>query len=140
MQFVSVPPLSSLEGRHLTEVTKRDYDWAFEFDGGVTIVAESSHWRLVDGNTVIVTDEDHGHLFGHKEPVDAGGVVLTALEGAMVSQVEFSPVSDLLLSFANKRTLQVLIGSSGYENWHVYGPDTSHTFAIGGGELCREGP
>ena len=50
----------------------------------------------------------------------------------------FFSVSDLLLSFSNGRTLQVIVGSAGYENWHVYGPDNSHTFAIGGGELCRE--
>jgi hypothetical protein len=140
MQFDSIPPLSLLVGSQLTEVTRREHDWAFLFGGGVGVVAESSHWRLVDGNRVIITDEDHGQLFGLQEPVDAASVVSADLSGATVSRVEFSPVTDLLLSFSNGRTFQVIVSSAGYENWHVYGPDKSHTFAIGGGELCREAP
>ena len=124
MQFDSIPPLSLLVGSRLTELTRREYDWVFLFAGGVTVVAQSSHWRLVDGGTVIITDEDHGQLFGLKEPVDAANVAPAALSGASVSRVEFSAVSDLLLSFSNGRTLQVIIGSASYENWHVYGPDT----------------
>ena len=138
MQFDSIPPLSLLVGSQLTEVMRREYDWVFLFAGGVSVVAESSHWRLVDGDRVIITDEDHGQLFGLKEPVDAASVVPAELSGSTVSGVEFSPVSDLLLPFSNGRTLQVMVGSAGYENWHAYGPDNSHTFAIGGGELCRE--
>ena len=138
MQFESIPPLSLLVGSPLTEVTRRERDWAFLFAGGVSVVAESSRWRLIEGDRVLITDEDHGQLFGLKEPVDAARFVPSELSGATVSRVEFSPVSDLLLSFSNGRTLQVLVGSAGYENWHVYGPDNSHTFAIGGGELCRE--
>lgn len=138
MQFNCVPPLSLLVGSQLTEVVRREYDWAFLFAGGVSVVAESSHWRLVDGDRVIITDEDQGQLFGLKEPVDAATIVRTDLSCATVSQVEFSAVSDLLLSFSNGRTLQVIVGSAGYENWHAYGPDNSHTFASGGGELRRE--
>ena len=140
MQFDSIPPLSLLTGSQLTEVTRRQHDWVFLFAGGVSVVAESSHWRLVDADRVIIAGEDHGQLFGLKEPVDASSLVPAELKGAAVSRVEFSPVSDLLLSFSNGRTLQVIVGSAGYENWHVYGPDKSHTFAIGGGELCREVP
>ncbi len=73
----------------------------FEFAGGVSVVAESSHWRLVDGGRVIITDEDHGQLFGRKEPLDAASRVQAELSDATVSRVEFSAVSDLLLSFSN---------------------------------------
>lgn len=138
MQFDLKPPLSLLAGSQLTEVTKRDYDWAFLFGNGATLVAESSHWRLVGEGRVIVTDEDHGQLFGLTEAVDAAKVVTAEIGSASVSGTELSPVADLLLSFSNGLTLQALIGSAGYENWHVYGPDETHTFAIGGGELCHE--
>ena len=139
MRFDIIPPVSLLAGSQLTEVTAREYDWVFGFAGGVSVVAES-RWRLVDGDRVILTDQDHGQMFGLKEPVDAAAVVQTELSDTEVSRAEFSPVSDLLLWFANGRSLQVLVGSAGYENWHVYGPDNSHTFAIGGGELCHEAP
>lgn len=138
MLLDNIPPLSLLAGSLLTEVTAREYDWVFDFSVGVRLVAESSHWRLLDNERVLITDEDHGQLFGHERPVDAVAVVQTELEGAVVSRAEFSRVSDLVLSFTNGRTLEVLVSSAGYENWHVYGPDKSHTFAIGGGELCRE--
>lgn len=137
MQFDSIPPLSLLAGSQLIEVTKRDHDWAFVFANGVMVVAESQ-WRLVNDHRVVVTGEDHGQLFGLKEPVNAAKVVSTELGGATVSRVEFSPVSDLLLPFSNGGTLQVMVGSGGYENWHVHGPDNSHTFTTGGGELHRE--
>ena len=78
-----------------------------------------------------------GHWFGNGEPKDAAGVVQTELKATDVSRVEFSPVSDLVLWFANGRSLQVLAGSGGYENWHVYGPNDSHTYAIGS-ELRRD--
>jgi hypothetical protein len=129
--------VSLLVGSQLIGIVAREYDWVFDFAGGVSIVAES-HWRLIDEGRVVLTDEDHGQKFGLKEPVDALPLVQTELNDSEVLRAEFSPVSDLLLSFANGRGLQVLIGSAGYENWHVYGPDSAHTFAIGGGELCRE--
>ena len=138
MQFNSIPPLSFLVGSQLTGVMRREHDWVFLFASGVSVVAESSHWRLVDGDKVIITDEDHGQLFGLKEPVDAASVVPAELSGATVSRVEFSAVSDLLLPFSNGLSLQVMVSSAGFENWHAHGPDKSHTFAIGGGELCRE--
>lgn len=132
-------PLSFLIGSRLTCVKAREYDWAFEFADGTGIVAESSHWRLLDGNTVIVTDEDHGQLFGLAVPVDAAGVVYAELDGATLCLVQFSKVSDLMLSFTNGRILEFLISSAGYENWHIYGPDKRHTFAIGGGKICEIG-
>lgn len=76
-------------------------------------------------------------MFGHPAPVNAAAVVRTELNGAAISRVDLSRVSDLVLSFTNGRTLEVLVSSAGYENWHVYGPGKAHTFAISGGELCR---
>ena len=96
------------------------------------------HWRLLNPEAVVVTDEDHGHPFGLKEPVDAASLVRDSLGDAKVTAVAFrSPANDLLLSFSNGWTLEVLVGSLGYENWHVHGPDSSHTFAAGGGSLCH---
>ena len=138
MDFADIPPLSLFVGSQLSEIYPREHDWVFDFTNGVGLVVEASHWRLVDVARVIITDEDNQQLFGHKEPVDAAKVVTAEVGGSTVKAVEVSAVSDLLLSFANGRTLQVLIGSAGYENWHVYGPDNLHTFAIGAGELCRE--
>lgn len=132
MKFESVPPLSLLLGRQLTEVIQRDFDWVFLFGDGVSVVTEASHWRLVDSNRVIMTDEDQGQRFGLPEDVDASKVLSVELGGAAITKVECSPLTDLLLSFANGRILQVNVSSRGYENWHVYGPDGSHAYAVGG--------
>jgi len=137
MDFARIPPLALLDSAQLIELTAREHDWIFLFSGGVCVVAEASHWRLIDDNRVVITDEDHGEVFGLKEPVDAAKLVLEKLAATSVSRIELSPVSDLVLSFSNGLTLQFQVGSVGYENWHVYGPDQTHTFAVGGGELCR---
>lgn len=135
MHFERMPPLSLLKGSKLKDVEARDFDWAFVFDCGVGVVAES-HWRLLDEERVIVTDEDHGHLFSLTEPVDAASVLRTELHGANVVRIAFRlPSSDLLLLFSNGCTLEVLVNSGGYENWHVHGSDGSQTFASGGGSL-----
>jgi hypothetical protein len=137
MEFDRLPPVSFLKGAKLRDVEARDYDWAFVFDNEVGIVAEK-HWRLLNAEALVVTDEDHGHPFGLKQPVDAASVLQDALSGATVDTVKFrSPPSDLLLSFSNGCTLEVLVGSLGYESWHVHGPDGSHTLADGGGRLCH---
>lgn len=135
LQFDRMPPISLLKGANLRDVAARDYDWEFVFDCGVSVVAEG-HWRLLDPEAVVVTDEDHGQSFGLKESVDAASFVRNSVSDATVTAVAFrSPANDLLLSFSNGWTLEVLIGSGGYENWHVRGPGGSHTFAAGGGGL-----
>jgi hypothetical protein len=69
--------------------------------------------------------------------VNAALVVQDELANGTVREIGFSECSDLLLHFTGGQSLVMLISSAGYENWHVRGPDGSHTFAIGGGELCR---
>jgi hypothetical protein len=141
MTFDSIPLVSLLAGLQLTETIAREYDWVFVFAGGVNAggvsIVAGCHWRLVNGNRLIVTDQDNGHWFGHGKPVDAAAVVQLELNDTSVSEVEFSQISDLVLGFTNGLALQVLVSSAGYENWNVYGPDDSHTFAIGG-ELRRQ--
>ncbi|WP_426168055.1 hypothetical protein [Sandarakinorhabdus sp. DWP1-3-1] len=139
MHSKTVPPLSLIVGSSLTAVVACEFDWAFDFTGGFNIVAESSHWRLRREHRVIITDEDHGQIFGHKAPVDAGAVVRGQLQEAAITGAELSIVSDLLPSFAGGCVLELLVSSSGYENWHVYGHDSSHTCATGGGEVCQLG-
>lgn len=41
MQFERMPPVSLLKGSKLKDVEARDYDWAFVFDSGVGVVAET---------------------------------------------------------------------------------------------------
>src|SRR5262245_56354944 len=132
MSFETSPPITLLPGSSLSGVTAREHDWSFDFDNGVQVVAEG-HWRLIKGQRVIVTDEDHRQQFGLPAPVDAASVVQDELAGAAVREVAFSVCSDLVLHFTNGRHLAMLISSAGYENWHVHGRDGSHTFAVGGG-------
>jgi hypothetical protein len=132
------PPVSLLPGSTLADVIAREHDWVFIFENGVSVVAES-HWRLADADRVLVTDEDHDQWFGLPQPMDAALVVREKLDGARTQTVALSDRSDLLLQFTNGHCLELMIASAGYENWHVHGPDGSHTFAIGGGELRHVG-
>jgi hypothetical protein len=51
--------LDWLVGYRFESLTKRDFDWFFQFDDNVAIVA-GSLWQLLVNGTIRITDEDHG--------------------------------------------------------------------------------
>ena len=89
MRFDTSPPISLLPGSLLAGVTAREHDWSFQFDNGVQVVSEG-HWRLVEGQRVVVTDEDHHQQFGVPAPMDSASIVQDKLAGAAVREVAFS--------------------------------------------------
>jgi hypothetical protein len=130
--------LSWLRGRRLIAVEKKDITWFFKFDDASSILTES-FWRLLT-DKVLRTSEDHGQLFGLKEPVDAAKAVEEALQQEQVAEFTLDErTGDLSLDFAGGKTIQFVTTSGGYEGWRIEHGDQS-VICLGGGELAIFGP
>jgi hypothetical protein len=75
-------------------------------------------WRVLSGDSILVTSEDDGQTFGLATPVDAFATIRPLLENRRVTFVEVDAVSsDLRLRFDNEAVLQIVNLSSGFECW-----------------------
>ena len=107
--------------------------WSITFTKGAAIYAET-WWRLVSGDKICVTSDDHGHKFGLAKPVDAGRQVLECIRDVEVRGASLTPItSDLTVEFANGFKLQILTSSSGYESFNVGCAGGPHIQFGGGG-------
>jgi len=127
--------LKWLVGTRLESVEKKDYTWFFILSGEGSIATESP-WRLVTKEGLRVTSEDHGQLFGLKEPVDAAARVLAATtEKKVVSYRVAEQSSDLIVVFEDDVRIEFLNLSCGYEAWRTL-HQSVHVICLGGGELA----
>jgi hypothetical protein len=127
--------LTWLVGKRLREVAKKDYSWFFWFAAGGTIVTESD-WRLVTNKGIEVASEDHGQLFGLKEPVDASARVAVAVKEKEVVAFRIADrTSDLSLTFEGEVYLEFLNLSCGYESWRAQ-HGVAEVICMGGGQLA----
>ena len=119
---------------HFKTLTRREYDWVFEFDQDVSLVA-TCLWRLVEAGRIRLTNQDDGHQFGLPAPVDALNEVNHRLARASVEAVELRQGTlDLDLHFSTGVVLQFIPDSSGYESWSLSG-HKRRFIAVGGGRL-----
>jgi hypothetical protein len=124
-------PDETFLGRRFVEIERLEKPWAFTFTDSVVLMVECL-WRLLEGDRLVVTSEDHGHQFGLPAPVDAVACVQACLADAQVAGVEYREgTNDLRLIFASGRTLEVLPTSRGYEMWHLY-HNGQELHAVGG--------
>jgi hypothetical protein len=87
-------------------------------------LATDALWRVLDGTRLVTTSEDHGQLFGLKEPVNAAHRAVNVLSSLKILDVELEPAhSDLTIRFENQMVLQFLSTSCGYESWQVEDPN-----------------
>ena len=127
--------LTWLVGERLIEAAKKDYSWFFTFAGGGSIVTESG-WRLITKVGIDVASEDHGQIFGLKEPVDAGTRALTATKQKKIMDFRIAEgTSDLLVKFEDDVSLEFLNLSCGYESWRAQ-HDGEEVICMGGGQLA----
>ena len=127
--------LTWLVGKRLVETAKVDYSWHFAFSDGGSIVTESA-WRMITGKGIEVASEDHGHLFGLKEPVDAVARVLTATKEKKILEVWIAErTSDLVVRFEDEVSLEFLNLSCGNESWRAY-HEGDEVICMGGGQLA----
>lgn len=126
--------LSWLVGRRIAAVEKKDFTWFFRFDDASSI-ATQSFWRLVT-DRVLVTSEDHGQMFGLKEPVNSAKVAEDVLGQVFVARFTLDDrTGDLSLEFNGSGTVQFLTTSGGYEGWRIGHGDQS-IICLGGGGLA----
>ena len=104
--------LAWLVQHHFKTLTWREYDWVFEFDQDVSLVA-TCLWRLVEAGRIRLTNQDDGHQFGLPAPVDAVNEVNHRLARASVEAVELRQGTlDLDLHFSTGVVLQFIPNSS----------------------------
>lgn len=109
--------LSWLMGRRMVGIEKKDWTWFFRMDEGGTIYTEGI-WRFVT-ERVLVTSEDDGVLFGLKEPVNGGAVVMAAVGQGVITGFHVDrQTGDLSVAFEGGR-VEFLTTSSGYEGWRA---------------------
>jgi len=128
--------LTWLIGKRLLEVAKQDFTWFFTFQDSDRILTESA-WRLVTKTGIGVTAEDHGQMFGLKEPVDAAACVIAATKEKKIIAFRLAErTSDLVLSFEDEVSIEFLNLSCSYESWRAY-HDAEEVICMGGGELAH---
>ncbi|MFO0828723.1 MAG: hypothetical protein U0572_11330 [Phycisphaerales bacterium] len=121
--------------QRLSSLTGREYDWVFEFGGGLSLTV-TCLWRLLLAGRICLTSEDHGQQFGLPAPIDAAAKFNGLVSGALVTKVSLqSGTLDLEIRFGTGHVLQILPDSSGYESWIARNPPLEF-IAVGGGELA----
>lgn len=125
---------SWLVSHAFVSASRRECDWVFAFDRGITIVV-ACLWRMTENNRLRLTSEDDGHQFGLPAPVDAMAILNRRFSGLKIERVEVQKGTlDLSVHFSGGLTLQLVPTSSGYEAWHVFTP-TNQFIAVGGEEI-----
>jgi hypothetical protein len=110
-------------------------DWSVELSNGGSVQVETGFWRLSWPGGIVVCSQDHGHKFGLPAPVNVIEDAIAAIGNARIINAfvrEGAP--DLVLEFDNQLLLDVLVGSVGYECWHMYEPSGWHVIVRGSGE------
>jgi len=116
-------------------ITRREYDWVFVFDNGVSLVIYCL-WRLVESGRIRLTSQDDGQQFGLPAPVDAVAEINRHLALSAIVAVELQEgLLDLELRFSSGHILQIIPDSSGYESWEL-STSARQFIAIGGGDLA----
>lgn len=112
-------------------IERRESGWMFTFSDRRGIAVEC-HWRIVSGQGIATTDEDHGQQFGLPAPFDAEAGANALLSGAEVTSAKVDrTTADVCLSFSNGYRLELINNSSGYEAW-----TSGSIIALGGGGLA----
>lgn len=124
-------------GRRITDVSFHDPSlWRFYF-GSSDHIAVECLWRIVRDSRIVLTNQDHGHLFGLPTRVDAAKNAMDVFSGACVTNAQLrEATADILLTFGTALCLEIIPDSSGYESWQIYAPLGRCYIAQGGGQLC----
>jgi hypothetical protein len=130
-----VSQLSFDVSEELVLVQPREYDWQFTFSGGISVTAESL-WRLLIDGRIRYTSTDHQQAFGLPKAIDLVEEVSEAIGDQRLSRIAVNERGDLLLSFADRTAIEVLVSSGGYESYNLAIGDRVFV-ATGGGNLVE---
>jgi Family of unknown function (DUF6188) len=129
--------LSWIVGRAVTDVSFVEPNlWRFFFGEPEHIDVECL-WRIIKGEHIVRTSEDHGQQFGLPAPVDSAqeAAVLLSQATIVVGNVR-EATADILIEFSGGLRLEIISDSSGYESWQLYAPAGVCFVAQGGGQIC----
>ena len=129
--------LSWIVGRAITDVSFVEPTlWRFFFDKSEHIGVECM-WRIIRGERIVRTSEDHGQQFGLPAPVHSAQEATALLSQAtiVVAKVR-EATADILIEFSGGLRLEIISDSSGYESWQLYAPAGVCFVAQGGGQIC----
>ena len=129
--------LTWMVGRVVASVTLLEpLPWRFEFGENERLDVECL-WRVLRDGRVLLTNEDHGQLFGLQSPVDSAQEAMKLLAGVPVTSVSIrATTADVAIRFQDGTELEIIPTSSGYESWQLRGPDGICYVATGGGAIC----
>lgn len=122
---------SLLKSLHFTEPNF----WVFSFSDNVTVQAET-FWRVIDGNKIIYTSEDHHQKSGLSQPIDLTKAVLEIFKNIHLKRIEVQDgTGDLILNFSDQLKIEIYITSSGYESYSFWIEDKRY-IGLGGGKTA----
>ena len=108
--------------------------WTFLFSNNISVNLECP-WRLTDSDSIILTNLDHGQIFGFKEKIDCVDELKNFLKNTTLKSIVISPkIADINILFENNLSLECFANSSGYESWGINFNDKKY-ICVGGGEL-----
>lgn len=108
--------------------------WRLYFESGASMLI-GCLWRKLDQGAIVCTSEDHGHRFGLPAPLDAVAA-LGALSGHRITSVDIRRgTADILLTFGDAGSLELITDSAGYESWEAMHPTHGQVIACSGGRL-----
>jgi hypothetical protein len=115
------------------------HTWMLKFDRGARLGIETL-WRIVTGDRVALTSEDHQQQFGLPAPIDAGAALRLAIRDKPIRVSSCNRVTgDLILEYDDDLRLEIIVTSAGYENWNLMRADGHQIIAIGGGAIAAYG-
>lgn len=126
----------SLIGQECSAVTRREFDWVFQFADSGALRTECP-WRIVIGGKIALTESDHAQQFGLPAPIDGEVESKRLIAGKSIIGVTIRDgVGDISIAFDNGTVLEVWNSSSGYEGWGITVASGLSVIAMGGGELA----
>lgn len=129
---------SELQGRSLSSVERREFDWCFCFGEG-RVLAASCPWRVLAEKGIAASSQDDGHQFGLPAPVNAEARVWEIVADKTIDSIAITDGADLSINFKGGVVLQFVNLSMGYEPWHMT-LGKREMIAWGGGEIALMGP
>ncbi len=131
------PDLNWLVG---SVVERVEYDeqcrrWNFAI-GEQTFLAVECHWQIITGDHVSLASGDHGQIYGRASSIDAAVEAMNLLAGRKIERVSFDEMSaDLTIELEGAAAIRTFNDSTGFEAWHLIGPQGTRLIAQGGGNI-----
>jgi hypothetical protein len=92
----------------------------FNFEFELAKLQVECLWRIINETKLLLTSSDDKQKYGLPAQIDALAGAIEYLSGQVVASAQIhEPSADLLLTFRNGVSLQVLSEFSGYEAWNL---------------------